>query len=73
MLISYRGSFGEEHPWQTEGGGVTEPVLRALRVPYERLDAPEHVTTRLHQAQALAEAALQPVALLLNRALMWED
>lgn len=73
MLISYRGSFGEEHPWQTEGGGVTEPVLRALRVPYERLDAPEHVTTRLHQAQTLAEAALRPVALLLNRALMWED
>src|SRR5215470_14621012 len=22
MLVSYRGEMGEEHPWQTEGGGV---------------------------------------------------
>src|SRR6266478_10151354 len=27
MLVSHRGGFGEEHPWQTEGGGVTEHVL----------------------------------------------
>src|SRR5438105_15768408 len=26
MLISYRGSFGEKDPWQTQGGGVTEPL-----------------------------------------------
>jgi sulfopyruvate decarboxylase subunit alpha len=29
MLISYRGEYGERDPWQTEGGGVTEPVLDA--------------------------------------------
>src|SRR5918992_4015752 len=34
MLVSHRGGFGEEHPWQTEGGGVTEHVLDALRIPY---------------------------------------
>ena len=34
MLISYRGEFGERDPWQTEGGGVTEDVLRALRIPF---------------------------------------
>src|SRR6201997_3676852 len=32
MLISYRGSFGEREPWQTQGGNVTEPVARALRI-----------------------------------------
>jgi len=73
MLISYRGSFGEEHPWQTEGGGVTEPVLAALRIPYERLETPEHVLSRIRKAQSLAEASLRPVALLLCRDLMWED
>src|SRR5580693_5003551 len=26
MLISYRGSFGERDPWQTQGGNVTEPL-----------------------------------------------
>ena len=73
MLVSHRGGFGEEHPWQTEGGGVTEHVLDALRIPYLFLDSPEHVASRLRQAQALAESSLKPVALLLGRSLMWED
>jgi len=30
MLISDRGTFGERDPWQTEGGGVTEDLLRAF-------------------------------------------
>src|SRR3954452_1018199 len=48
LLVSYRGGFGEEHPWQTEGGGVTEGVLDALRIPYLSLDDPAHVATRVH-------------------------
>src|ERR1051325_12227646 len=37
MLISYRGEFGERDPWQTEGGGVTEDLLRARRLPFSYL------------------------------------
>jgi sulfopyruvate decarboxylase subunit alpha len=73
MLISGRGRFGERDPWQTEGGGVTEPVLEALRIPFERLDNPGRVPTRIRQAQTLAHSALRPVALLLTRDLMWEE
>lgn len=73
MLISYRGEFGERDPWQTEGGGVTEPLLQALEIPYERLDEPVHVPHRIRQAQTLAESSLKPVALLLCRDLMWEE
>jgi sulfopyruvate decarboxylase subunit alpha len=73
MLISYRGEFGERDPWQTEGGGATESLLRALRIPYERLDDPGHVERRIRKAQTLADASLKPVALLLCRDLMWED
>ena len=73
MLISYRGSFGERDPWQTQGGGATEPVLRALGIPYLSLDAPQDVAKRIRQAQTLAESSLQPVALLLTRDLMWEE
>jgi sulfopyruvate decarboxylase subunit alpha len=73
MLISYRGTFGERDPWQTQGGNVTEPVLRALGIPYLLLDAAETVKTRIRQAQTLAESSLQPVALLLMRDLMWEE
>jgi sulfopyruvate decarboxylase subunit alpha len=73
MLISDRGRFGERDPWQTEGGGVTEPVLQALRIPYERLDGPDRVAPRVRQALTLAYASLRPVALLLGRDLMWEE
>ena len=73
MLISERGSFGEKDPWQCEGGGVTTHVLDALRIPFERLDAPEQVIKRIAKAQTLAYSASRPVALLLCRDLMWED
>ena len=73
MLISYRGSFGERDPWQTQGGNVTEPVLQALRIPYLLLDSPETVKKRIRDAQTLAESSLQPVAVLLTRDLMWEE
>jgi sulfopyruvate decarboxylase subunit alpha len=73
MLISDRGGFGERDPWQTEGGGATEHVLAALRIPYLRLEQPAQVEHRIREAQALAYSANRPVALLLCRDLMWED
>ena len=73
MLISYRGSFGERDPWQTQGGNVTESLLRAMGIPYSVVDRIETVEKRIHQAQTLAESSLQPVALLLTRDLMWEE
>jgi sulfopyruvate decarboxylase subunit alpha len=73
MLISYRGSFGERDPWQTQGGNVTEALLRAMGIPYCFLDQIGWVEKRIRQAQTLAESSLQPVALLLTRDLMWEE
>jgi sulfopyruvate decarboxylase subunit alpha len=73
MLISHRGTFGERDPWQTEGGRVTESVLRALNIPVERLDEPADVARTIQWAQHLAESSLHPVALLLMRELMWEE
>jgi sulfopyruvate decarboxylase subunit alpha len=73
MLISDRGSFGEPDPWQTEGGLVTEHVLEALRIPFERLDSREQVSHRVAEAITLAHASNRPVALLLGRDLMWEE
>src|SRR5919197_1657888 len=67
MLISHRGEFGERDPWQTEGGGVTEHVLQALRIPYTYLDDPAHVGARIRKAQTLSQSANRPVALLLCR------
>jgi sulfopyruvate decarboxylase subunit alpha len=73
MLISHRGEFGERDPWQTEGGGVTEELLRSLRIPFARLEDPAHVAARIRKAETLAQSASRPVALLLCRDLMWEE
>ena len=73
MLISRRGVMGERDPWQTEGGGVTEHVLEALRIPYDVLDDKSTVRHRIDRALTLAGSALRPVALLLDRELMWQE
>src|SRR5215218_7395055 len=73
MLVSHRGDLGELDPWQTQGGMVTLPVLRALGIPSYPLSDPVSTPRIIRQAQALAESALTPVALLLTRDLMWEE
>src|SRR5579859_6881586 len=73
MLISYRGHFGEKDPWQTQGGAVTEPILRALNIPYDFLTDPSRVEKQIAEAQTWAASSLHPAALLLTRELMWED
>jgi sulfopyruvate decarboxylase subunit alpha len=72
-FISYRGHMGERDPWQTQGGMVTEPVLRALNIPTWHLTSAADVQRRIKDAQTLALASLHPVAVLLSRELMWED
>lgn len=72
MLISYRGHLGERDPWQTQGGRLTEPVLKALDIPYDHLIHPNDVQRQIVEAQTLADSSLTPVALLLSRQLMWE-
>src|SRR5437764_5849735 len=73
MLITDRGGFGEKDPWQTEGGKHTRPVLDALQISREDLTRPDEVEPKLAKAMTLAQSSLSPVALLLNRDLMWEE
>ena len=66
MLISYRGDFGERDPWQTQGGSVTEAVLRALGIPYLAPLATLMTLGRDPRSPDARRAALTPVALLLD-------
>src|SRR5438067_145255 len=67
MLISYRGHMGERDPWQTQGGRFTEPVLKALDIPYDYLIDPKDVERQITEAQTLAESSMTLVAMLLSR------
>jgi len=73
MCISHRGVMGERDPWQTEGGLLTTHVLDAIRVPYETIASAPDAMRRVSDAMTLAYSSLRPVALLLERSLMWED
>jgi sulfopyruvate decarboxylase subunit alpha len=70
MLIAHRGHMGEPYPWHTQGGIVTEPVLRALNIPFDYARDPKLVGKQIKQAYTYSNSALSPVALLLSRELM---
>jgi sulfopyruvate decarboxylase subunit alpha len=70
MLIAMRGHWGEPYPWHTQGGIVTEPVLRGLGLPFEYARDPAKVGGQIKQALTFAHSSLSPVALLLTRDLM---
>lgn len=70
MLIAYRGHIGEPYPWHTRGGIVTEPLLRALQIPYAVAGDPTKVGRQIREAHTLSLSSLSPVALLLARDLM---
>ncbi len=70
MLIAHRGHMGEPYPWHTQGGIVTEPVLRALNIPFDYARDPKTVGKQIKQAYSFSQSALSPVALLLSRDLM---
>ena len=73
MLISFRGEFGERDPWQTEGGGVTEALLRALRIPFAYLDHPRSGRPADRQGADARRVGEQARGMLLCRDLMRKD
>ena len=70
MLIALRGHWGEPYPWHTQGGIHTEPVLRALGLPFEYAPDPAKVGKQIKEALTFSNSSLSPVALLLTRDLM---
>src|SRR2546430_5258017 len=73
MLITDRGSFGEKDPWQTEQRKYTRPVLDAWHIAHDDMRPPDEAESKVAHAMTLAQASLSPVALLLQRDLMWEE
>ena len=70
MLIAHRGHMGEPYPWHTQGGIITEPVLRGLGIPFDYARDPNKIGQQIREAYTFSRSALSPVALLLTRDLM---
>jgi len=70
MLIALRGEPDETAPWHKRGGAVTEPVLRALDIPFEHARDPRTVGAQIRDVLHRSQKSRAPVALLLTRDLM---
>ena len=66
VLVAYRGHHGDPYPYQAYKGEVTEPVLRALDVPYWTAESPAdaHLVT---VAGAAAVSMRGPAVVLLTQ------
>ena len=73
LLLSYRGDVGETEHWGIPHGIVVEPLLDALRVPYQIVRDPDDLRQAIKRAQRLAQAQLHPAAVLVSGSCIWDD
>jgi sulfopyruvate decarboxylase alpha subunit len=69
-LISMRGDFGEENPWQFPMGQAVEPILQAMGVIVLRVDTPTDVIPAVEAALTMVFQAGNAVAVLLTQKLL---
>ena len=69
-LITMRGEWGEQNPWQLPMGQSTPAVLKAAGVIVQRLDAPESAGDAVRAAGAMAFEGQVPVAVLIGQRLI---
>jgi sulfopyruvate decarboxylase alpha subunit len=69
-LITMRGDWGEQNPWQLPMGQSTPAVLKAAGVIVERLDAPASAADTVRAAGAMAFEGQVPVAVLIGQRLI---
>ena len=68
-LVTMRGDWGEQNPWQLPMGQSTPAVLKAAGVIVQRLDAPESAADTVRAAGAMAFEGQVPVAVLIGQRL----
>jgi sulfopyruvate decarboxylase alpha subunit len=69
-LVTMRGDWGEQNPWQLPMGQSTPAVLRAAGVIVQRLDVAEGAAETVRAAGAMAFEGQVPVALLIGQRLI---
>jgi sulfopyruvate decarboxylase alpha subunit len=69
-LVTMRGEFGEQNPWQFAMGRAVEPVFGAMGVAVCRADGPEDVLPAVTAAIGMVDRGGQAVAVLLGQRLL---
>ncbi|MBO0692452.1 MAG: hypothetical protein J2P58_06115 [Acidimicrobiaceae bacterium] len=69
-LVTMRGGWGEQNPWQYPMGQATESVLNAMGVITVPVDRPEEVGPSVEAAIGMVDRAGQAVAVILTQRLL---
>jgi sulfopyruvate decarboxylase subunit alpha len=73
LMLSYRGDLGETEHWGIPHGIVAEPLLDALRIPYQVVRDIDELRAAIKRAVRISEAQLHPAALLISGNCIWDD
>lgn len=69
-LVTMRGDFGEQNPWQYAMGQATEPVLRTMGLITLRVERPDEVVPTVEAAIGMVNPGGRAVAVLLTQRLL---
>jgi sulfopyruvate decarboxylase alpha subunit len=69
-LVSMRGDFGEQNPWQFPMGQAVEPVLQAMGVLTLRADSSAEAVQTVEAALGMVNRSGRAVAVLLTQRLL---
>lgn len=69
-IVSMRGDYGEENPWQFPMGQAAQPALEAMGVIVYRVDREDDVVPTINAAIVMGEKSDRAVAVLLGQKLV---
>ena len=69
-IVTMRGDYGEQNPWQFAMGRAVEPVLHAMGIITLRADTPEDAVRTVTAALGMVQVGGQAVAVLLSQRLL---
>ncbi|MDA0305851.1 MAG: phosphonopyruvate decarboxylase [Proteobacteria bacterium] len=67
LMVSMRGDYGEQNPWQYPMGQAVEPILHAMGVLTFRVERPEELLTAATAALSASGKGGQAAALILSQ------
>jgi sulfopyruvate decarboxylase subunit alpha len=67
MLIGHSGGVGEENAGHATVGSLTEPILQAMHIVYEKVGRFEEIRPTIRDSQILARSSRRPTAIVLNK------
>jgi sulfopyruvate decarboxylase subunit alpha len=73
LVMPYRGDLGETEHWGIPHGIVVEPLLAALRIPYQIVRQPLGLRSAIVRAHRTSEAQLHPAAVLVSGDCVWSS